>query len=814
MEKIIDNDDSSSSLSTELSTRTRQQTSSRMMKTTRRGRPYAKDTHDLFATLIVSLQLTTHRQYFKTYHNSFTTDEAAENLSALKFSQSNRAPDPKEPSRVVTTTTTTTFSMNRDMAKGICQHFMDARLIENAADMTSAIFKDKGVYVLTPKGLHILERFITKNGINGEHLLKVFSSQPICMKLLHLERRSHDDELLINRPVLEVIFRRFVGRQPNYAPGAAGAPTRDPSYSEEDFDRTMGVEMQDVQEKVKGQGVKLFKHTFPAIAALDWLCDFTTICGRDEAAEIAAHFVRLGLLFLVVDKARKEVSESTTVTVSGDDGSGRTTEGQFRCHYKALYGVTDRGRIVARWEGYRQSENSPTAKAAQRMSAEGFSSPQVNSAATPLDGEEARPVRPSRKEASPESGNSDVPNNQLGSSSLRRKASRVASSADRARHEYPGVHSGPPAIGVAGAGGGLGSVERSYLDGSPYNYKDSNTNRLKQVLEEPALRSLFREFLKRNFCEENLSFWLDVQDFKRRFHTTSSATAVKSPATNGSSEGSGLTRKFGRTVTGALGGGGGSSGPPGKAVDGAPLHGFTAMEKHQQDLIGMAFVIYNTYLAPASPCELNIEHNLRSELVHYMNKILADAAAPGGPGVVTTLLPDRGGPAEGVPRRSEGSMEERKSSSISATKPRAPLHASQLQTMVRLYERIQDHIFRLMATDSVPRFIKDPRFLNLVKSVEEYTEALESGRVDPRENAGPAIGKAVVEAMDLGGVASDSASSSSVSRSREAPLAKATPSGASSRYRKGGSNPEDRGSGDASERSSNSSPSLEQGVAR
>lgn len=27
---------------------------------------------------------------------------------------------------------------------GICQHFMDARLIENAGDPASAIFKDKG----------------------------------------------------------------------------------------------------------------------------------------------------------------------------------------------------------------------------------------------------------------------------------------------------------------------------------------------------------------------------------------------------------------------------------------------------------------------------------------------------------------------------------------------------------------------------------------------------------------------------------------------------------------------------------------------
>lgn len=72
--------------------------SSHLMKTTRRGRPFVKvskglrahggdarphsehsnspllqDTHDLFATLIVSLRLENHRSFFKTFPNSFTT---------------------------------------------------------------------------------------------------------------------------------------------------------------------------------------------------------------------------------------------------------------------------------------------------------------------------------------------------------------------------------------------------------------------------------------------------------------------------------------------------------------------------------------------------------------------------------------------------------------------------------------------------------------------------------------------------------------------------------------------------------------------
>ncbi|GAC93090.1 hypothetical protein PHSY_000651 [Pseudozyma hubeiensis SY62] len=700
--------DSSGSLPGDLATRTKQQTTSRMMKTTRRGRPYAKDCHDLFATLIVSLELGTHRQYFKTYHNSFTTDEAAENLSHLKFSQSNRVPDPNEPSRVVTTTTTTTFSMNRDMAKGICQHFMDARLIENAGDTTNPIFKDKGVYMLTPKGLHILERFITKNGINGDHLLKVFSSQPICMKLLHLERRISDDELLVNTPVLEVIFRRFVGRSPNYDTSSGAGVKHD--HADATVDRTLGIEMADVQEKVKGHGLRTVQHTFNSMGALDWLCDFTTVCGKDEAAEIMAHFQRLGLIHLVIDKSKREMEpyDDRDVIIRVEDGRGGTSDGHFRCHYKSIYGVTDKGRQVARWDG---ADTPPS-----------LGSPARDIAHRPNDAIAVHSGKHSMSQASRDADST---------SSQDSRNARQPSTKLRAERG-----STPAAASPAGIGQGL-------HDSSSYSSRDSNTNRLKNILEEPALRSLFREFLRQNFCEENLSFWLDVQDFKRRFHTTSSAVAVQTPVKDHKG---GVGRRLGRSVTGAAN----------KDKNEQDSQGLTAMEKHQQDLVSMAVVIYDTYLAPSSPCELNIDHNLRTELILYMNKVLAEAKVSSAsihsasPSASTTQL-NAGSVGSDAPHGYTGegaSIEERKAAVVSK-RLRVPLHASQLQVMVRLYERIQDYIFRLMATDSVPRFIKDARFIQLVRSVEEYTEALEAGRIDPEQNAGPAVGRAVFEAMQL-----------------------------------------------------------------
>jgi len=78
----------------------------------------------------------------------------------------------------MTTTMMTTFSMMCDMEKAMSQHFMDACLIENAAEPSSNFFKDHGVYVLTPKGLHVLKCFIRKTGINSGHLQQIFMSQP------------------------------------------------------------------------------------------------------------------------------------------------------------------------------------------------------------------------------------------------------------------------------------------------------------------------------------------------------------------------------------------------------------------------------------------------------------------------------------------------------------------------------------------------------------------------------------------------------------------------------------------------------------
>ncbi|PPQ79535.1 hypothetical protein CVT25_003417 [Psilocybe cyanescens] len=587
-----------------------QATSSHMMKTTKRGRPFLKDTLDLFATLIVSLQLGPHKQFFRTFPHSFSTDEAAQNLASLKFSQSNRGPDPRDPSRVVTTTTTTTFSMTRDMAKAMSQHFMDARLIENATDPTSNLFKDRGTYQLTPKGLHVLERFISKNGINSDHLQPVFSSQPICIKLLHLERRSSDDEIIVTQSVITALFRRFVGRSPNYPPPADKPLDIFQKYNE----RSKGITLSDMTERAQpllGKSAQVHKHCFPAVTALEWLCDFTSVVGREEAAEMAAQFVRFGLITLVSDK-RKNNDSAIIFTVRGSAPGGNSPvsqQGEFRCTAKAIYKITDEGRHLAHWDVSPRPngvQDSPTASSTNLT------------------------VVRSSEDGSLDSGPSDMKKGSVADAKIHRRISLAE------------------------------KLNANYEAGEKKNSKESNTDRLRYILEEPGLRSLFREFLRGNFCEENLSFWVDVQDFKKKFNITSSAMAV-SPVSRP-----------------------GTRNTPGQA----------AMERHHESLINTAFVIYNTYLAPSSQCELNIDHGLRNELVKYLEE------------VVTSL----------TGKAFQGRVEPEQANAFNAT---------QLQTMIRLYERIQIHVFRLMATDSVPKFIKTPKFLAMRNWVEDF---------DPTEN--------------------------------------------------------------------------------
>jgi hypothetical protein len=394
--------------------------------------------------------------------HTFLSEDAINNLGSLKFSQSNRMPDPKDPSRIVTTTTTTTFSMAKDMARSICQRFLEARFIESADGRYQQVYTMKGsVWQLTPKGICILDRFCSRNGIQQKQVAELVGTA--MPQLVTLERDGQTDKLVTDRGTIEVIFRRFIGAN---GPNIKSSVNSADSDSLSDYkDGLTGVKMAQ-ERKISG---KTYKETFTGKAATDWLMDCCTTVDRRETIEIASLFVEYDLI-QAVQQDRNYMAANPAHNL-------------FQPTKHAIYQVAAKGHEL------------------------------------------------------------------LNPSTRGRASESEGLSATRA--------------------GGIA--------------RDSNTQRLDKILNDPALRLLFRENLRETHCEENLSFYLDVDDFVRQ------------------------CRQAIRTVQK------GSS----NAVS---LDGI-------KEIMAQAYGIYNAFLAPGSPCELNIDHQLRNNLATRMTKAVGQDVA-------------------------------------------------------------------------------------------------------------------------------------------------------------------------------------------
>ncbi|KAH6957867.1 regulator of G protein signaling domain-containing protein [Ilyonectria sp. MPI-CAGE-AT-0026] len=466
-----------------------------LLRMTDDDRPFSRDLEDLFSTLIVSLMpFSAHRVWFTKVEYTFLSEDAIQNLGSLKFSQSNRMPNPKDPTRIVTTTTTTTFSMSKDMGRSLCQLFLNARFIESADGKSEQQYTMRGtVWQLTPKGIVILERFCSKSGVQLKQLGEL--TNLFSIQLITLERDAETDKLFQDESIVQVIFSRFAGAK---GQGSQSPPGTGESSFSGDQKSSPGVKVA-AERRVNG---RLYLNTFTGKAGLDWLMENSTTIDWQEAIEVASLFVRHNLV--------EQVLQDQDLPSPSDPKLFQPSKG-------ALYRITSRGK-------------SPVSS------------------------------NPSRS----------------GSQNKREAASQH------------------------------------------YNSKDSNTHRLDKILSDPTLRLLFRENLREMHCEENLSFYLEVDGFIRNCKAA--------------------TRNLQQSTD-------------------------EASSDKAKDLLALSYGIYNAYLAPGSPRELNIHHQLRKSLASRMTKVAAED---------NTI-------------------------------------AEVLREVTSLFEDAQSAVFKLMTSDSVPKFLQNPK---------------------------------------------------------------------------------------------------------
>ncbi|KLO16392.1 hypothetical protein SCHPADRAFT_926622 [Schizopora paradoxa] len=237
---------------------------------------------DLFSMLIIKTNLSTHKLFFKDFLDSFVFDEAAEILAHISLVRFSGYPDARE----FPESATTTYSHTRRMVKDLLQRFMDARLVAYANASKSKFVHERGMFVPTEKGLHVVEQRISRRDASGSSNF-----------------HAHPEGILVGDS-------RVVGQS-----NADSAKCR-----------------------------------FLVVDALDWLCDFTSVRGRDDAAVISAHFVRCGLIRMFSNEKRK--GPSLIFTVQGQSSKQESNileRGELLCTSKAIYEITEDGCRVAGW---------------------------------------------------------------------------------------------------------------------------------------------------------------------------------------------------------------------------------------------------------------------------------------------------------------------------------------------------------------------------------------------------------------------------------------------------------------------------------
>ncbi|KAF7728020.1 hypothetical protein EC973_006785 [Apophysomyces ossiformis] len=596
-----------------------------MMRVTTTGRPYTKDLHDLFAAFIIQQPLGDHRSFLRVYPSTFTTDEGVASMAEFKFTHVVRGPDPNDPSRQVSTRTTTTFSMSREMAKLLGMHFLNARLVENAVDPQNRTMKDKGIWSITPKGRYMIEDFSQRAQVKINHM-KPHLARIESFQVFPFERLENTDQLTFSRPNMTQAFQTMMRWLPVESLQA---------------DEIGGLTKNDLHK---------LKYTFYGYQCFEWISEYTTVVNRDEALLIASEFVLYGWIEQILDKSDRANSTSNEDIL-------------FKMGRNTYYYVTERGQKVLGW-----TKDDITANVAAETRSN------YTSRLLPTEADNSSVGVPeatvSRQQITTQSSNSSSTSSENMNTStllydfgfandfpmLSEKASRDDSTEKLLTAQLqPTVFerslSSHSRTSVSqDSGSEVATAIASSTNSRPQSMdengelKDSQWTRLQQILEDPLLRMYLREFMKAGFCEENIDFWTDYNELRKKLKT--------------------------------------------------------ARDRNSKDILVDCYAIYESYLGRGAPSEVNIDHTLRQDIIQF----------------VTSTFTVLSGVSKDIPFMSQAHTGH---ATVTVNIP-----ASQcIIALMQLYDKVNDHICRIMAEDSVPRFMKTAKYHEISSTLRKSSDS-------------------------------------------------------------------------------------------
>jgi hypothetical protein len=241
---------------------------------------------------------------------------------------------------------------------------------------------------------------------------------------------------------------------------------------------------------------------------------------------------------------------------------------------------------------------------------------------------------------------------------------------------YAASSSGRESVGHR-EGGSTGSSGGSIASlGSSVQSSTSNIKRLELILDDAELHELFRNFLRANICEENLTFHLEVISYKKRFDALVHSTRVYAQSLAAYSQN--------------------------PLINPGSIPHPSGLRELEKQICTQAFAIYETYLVAGAPRELNLPHQMRRDLTAYMQAVVRNMETPS----TTSAVMDT--PTFQSTQQAAGLTG-------AAARDRAKAPIKEL-IHIGLFDKVDEHIKRLMSTDSVPKFTKSEIYLGVIVS--------------------------------------------------------------------------------------------------
>ncbi|KAI8333197.1 regulator of G protein signaling domain-containing protein [Choanephora cucurbitarum] len=540
------------------------------------GRPSIEDIHDLFSILMSQLKCSTNKFMFRSYPNSFTSEQAIAVLISLNFTKTFQSNHYNLTARIVSNTFSTADTMNVSMSKALIQQFLWSRLILNATESRNRAYKDKGIWKISSKGLCVLQDFCARTKTNLDKFDQHINDSAQLMFLVQVERTKDNDRLNSKRRHMASLFSIMIASLPlkkDYETSKSGFHSDQTSFTEDyqfnssknstysghespssfkellfadyfpninvlpndmlvcangdnqQFARSLGFSQQKILlQNLEPSSNKLQMRTiFTSLICCNWLVEYCTVASTDEAESIMTDFMHLGWIAYHEEKNRfsHQIEASSSINLS------LTRSGMKVVRDNSEYGAFKRQDHVA------SSASSTTSSVPH--------SPDFLSQANEEKEKYYAKLRLPALSMYTTSSNSSMASSSS-DDSFKGNSIFDIKSLSISPNSHP-------------------------MD---YERKDINADKLHLVLSNPYLRSLFRDFLDEHRCGEMIEFWIDYQQFSQKYQEQK----VTSPS--------------------------------------------ASLEQFLED----AFLFWETYLKPNAQLEVNIDIDLRNEMAREMSDIM------------------------------------------------------------------------------------------------------------------------------------------------------------------------------------------------